>query len=72
MRAGGEAVDGWPAWLNSTTVPYVTDGISALLMLGIVVALVIFARPPVPRALATAAAPVAAAQNDSGDEATAL
>lgn len=72
VRAGGEAVDGWPAWLNSTTVPYVTDGISALLMLGIVVALVIFARPPVPRALATAAAPVAAPQNDSGDEATAL
>lgn len=64
MRAGGEAVDGWPLWLNSTTVPYITDAISALLMLGIVVALVVFARPPAPGALAAAAR---STQDDSDD-----
>ncbi|MGX9293443.1 hypothetical protein [Tsukamurella paurometabola] len=70
-RAGGEAVDGWPLWLNSTTIPHITDGISALLMLGIVVVLVVFARPPVPRALTAAAARSADTREDSDDEATA-
>lgn len=63
-RAGGDPIDGWPTWLASTTPAYVTDGISALLMLGIIVALVLFARPPVPRSLAQAAQ---SAQNDTDD-----
>ncbi|CAM3652561.1 hypothetical protein ACXYTP_13440 [Tsukamurella ocularis] len=70
VRASGEPIDGWPTWLASTTPAYITDGISALLMLGIVVALVVFARPPMPRALAAATAvdPITAAPNDSDDE----
>ncbi|BDD84352.1 hypothetical protein TPB0596_41150 [Tsukamurella pulmonis] len=69
VRVGGEPIDGWPTWLASTAPSYIADAISVLLMLGIVVALVVFARPPVPTALSAAAS---SAQRESDDEATAL
>ncbi|WP_123932538.1 hypothetical protein [Gordonia oryzae] len=68
IRAGGESIDGWPRWLASTAPAYIADGTSAMLMLGVVVALVIFARPPMPRALAlTAESPIPAPHHNTND-----
>ncbi|MFW0791053.1 hypothetical protein [Gordonia sp. CPCC 205333] len=54
LRAHGDTIVGL-GWLRSGTVPYIAEGFAALLYLGVIVALVAFARPPAPRALAAPA-----------------